>query len=57
MLPSSLPGSPRGCLTGLSTLRKDSSVMADDRQPQDPATAEGRKAVQRSLDRRGQGGS
>jgi hypothetical protein len=30
--------------------------MADDRQPQDPA-AEGRKAVQRSLDRRGQGGS
>jgi hypothetical protein len=37
--------------------------MADDGQPPDPATtegpatAEGRKAVQRSLDRRGQGGS
>jgi hypothetical protein len=31
--------------------------MADDRQPQDTAAAEGRKAVQRSLDRRGQGGS
>jgi hypothetical protein len=31
--------------------------MADDRQPQDAAAAdEGRKAVQRSLDRRGQGG-
>jgi hypothetical protein len=31
--------------------------MADDGQPLDPATIEGRKAVQRSLDRRGQGGS
>jgi hypothetical protein len=30
--------------------------MADDRQPPDDAHAEGRKAVQRSLDRRGQGG-
>ncbi|MEN3356398.1 MAG: hypothetical protein V7637_380 [Mycobacteriales bacterium] len=30
--------------------------MADDRQPKDPAD-EGRKAVQCSLDRRGQGAS
>jgi len=30
--------------------------MADDRQPQDSAAEQGRKAVQRSLDRRGQGG-
>jgi hypothetical protein len=31
--------------------------MADQGQPPDPATDECRKAVQRSLDRRGQGGS
>jgi hypothetical protein len=31
--------------------------MTDDRQPSDTAATEGRKAVQQSLDRRGQGGS